>query len=111
MTTVIPTKSTTTPPPEMEVATPIVMKLVAVSFIHPITFGGVANSVRLGATCDSVTPVCWGKSGGWRELDDGELAQGLVLRRQKKDLVKNKMVLDQSFVPMSNVSEFVYGEK
>ena len=92
-------------PPEAP-TTPV--KLVAVTFINPVSFGGVSQSVRLGINCDSVTPVVMG-SHGWRTVDDGEIAQGVVLRREKYDQVKRAKVVEQSFVPFGNVAELVYG--
>lgn len=84
-------------------------KLTAVVFVHPINFGSVSTSVRIGINCDTVTPVCFGAEGKWRAVGDGEASIGVVLRRKNFNRIQGKPGVDVSFVPWSNIAEMVYG--
>lgn len=84
-------------------------KLVAVTFVQPIQFGGVSTAVRVGITVDSVTPARLNPEGRPRPIVEDEVATGLLLRRQIRG-PKGNQVVTQSFVPMANVAEMLFGE-
>ncbi len=84
-------------------------RLVALSFIAPIQFGGVSTSLRIGHNVDSVTPARLWTDGRPRPIAEDEGADGLLLRRTVRG-PKGNMMVTQSFVPLTNVAEMLFGE-
>ncbi len=91
-------------------------RLIAVSFVHSVSFAGESMSVRIQSEAgprgqanivDGICPARLEADGSPVAIDKGQLATGVLLR--KKSLNGGAQVR-QSFVPFANVKELQYGE-
>jgi hypothetical protein len=85
-------------------------KLVSVAFVDSIPFGNESMSVQIGRNCDSITPARMEADGSAVAIDKNQRADGLLIRQRRHDRVRNVFVVDQCFVPWSNIRGLQYGE-
>lgn len=86
-------------------------KLVSVAFVNSIPFNNEAMSAQVGqGKADSITPARMEADGTAVAIDKNQRADGLLIRQRRHDRVRNTYVVDQCFVPWSNVRGLQFGE-
>ena len=85
-------------------------RLVSVTFVNSVAFGGESQSAQIGRNVDSIIPVRMEGDGSPVQVDKGQRADGILLRAKRHDRVTGRKFEARDFVPWANIRSLSYGE-
>lgn len=85
-------------------------KLVSVTFVNSVAFGGESQSAQLGRNVDAIIPARMEGDGTPVPVEKGQRADGILLKAKRHDRVSGKRYVAMDFVPWANIRSLSYGD-